>query len=164
MQRFGATSEQSWGTQAHPFCHSGLPAVQAKDVACGCGGQDGRIRSARSITASVSGSRITTGIVVITMKVEGEPDLFGTSSRVRVQLTEGNEPSSRLIGGDDVDPATGTVEVTTQQPRVVTLQITRNLQAGTNLSLDVIDAATGTRLSRSPVEVAADVTVEDDLG
>lgn len=119
---------------------------------------------ARSIIARLSGSRITTGIVVITMEVEGEPDLFGTTSRVRVQLTEGNEPCSRLIGGDDVDPATGTVEVTTQQPRVVTLQITRNLQAGTSLNLDVIDAATGTRLSRSPVEVAADVTVEDDLG
>ena len=119
---------------------------------------------ARSITASLSGSRITTGIVVITMAVEGEPDLFGTTTRVRVQLTEGNEPCSRLIGGDDVDPTTGTVEVTTQQPRVVTLQITRNLQAGTSLNLDVIDAATGTRLSRSPVEVAANVTVEDDLG
>ncbi|MEX1004144.1 MAG: PglZ domain-containing protein [Acidimicrobiia bacterium] len=119
---------------------------------------------ARSITASLSGSRITTGIVVITMEVEGEPDLFGTTTRVRVQLTEGNEPCSRLIGGDDVDPATGTVEVTTQQPRVVTLQITRNLQAGASLNLDVIDAATGTRLSRNPVEVAADVTVEDDLG
>ena len=102
--------------------------------------------------------------MVVVLEVEGEPDLFGSTSTVRVQLASSNEPCSRIIGGDDVDPAAGTVEVSTQQPRVVTLQITRNLQAGTELVLDVIDASVGSRLSRTTVKVAADVTVEDDLG
>jgi hypothetical protein len=146
------------------FFHGGLspqelivPVVTVKAVAAST-------EAPRAISATVAGDRVTTGVVVVTLRVDGEPDLFGTSTRVRVQLTERNEPCSRIIGGDDVDPATGTVEVATQRPRTVTLQITRNLAAGSRLSLDVIDASTGTRLSRTPVEAAADVIVEDDLG
>lgn len=119
---------------------------------------------ARTIGARVAGDRITTGVVVASLEADGEPDLFGSMSKVRVQLTEGREPCSRIIGGEGVDIAAGTVEVAPGQPRTVTLQITRNLSAGTELDLDVIDASTGTRLSRQPVEVPVDVTVEDDLG
>ena len=119
---------------------------------------------ARTIGAHVAGDRITTGVIVATLEAEGEPDLFGGTSTVRVQLTSGREPCSRVIGGEGVDVAAGTVEVAAGQPRAVTLQITRNLAAGTELNLDVIDASTGSRLSRRPVQVAVDVTVEDDLG
>lgn len=117
-----------------------------------------------SIRAQLVGERVTTGVVTIRIEVEGQSRQFEDTGTVRVQLTAGREPCSRILGGDRVDPAGGTVSVAPGQTGIVTLQITRNLPAGSDLNLDVIDATTGTRLDRQPVEVAVDVTVEDDLG
>ena len=54
-------------------------------------------------------------------------------------------------------------EATVDTPRVVNLLITKNLVAGTSVTLEVLDAATGVRLHGHDVDVAANVIVDDDL-
>ena len=114
-----------------------------------------------TITLAVAGDTIQTGIVSVTLTMEG--DLFNRTALVRVQLTHLGERVAGVVGGDGVDTATDTVEASTTQPRVVSLLVSQNLTAGSTVALEVLDAATGVRLCDRNVDVVANVTVVDDL-
>jgi hypothetical protein len=109
----------------------------------------------------ITGDKITTGIVAVTVSMTG--DLFTRESRVRLQLMLGKERVGVVVGGDGFDPATETIDANVDAPRVITLQVTGNLTAGSTATLEVIDAATGVRLEAIEVDVTANVLVDDDL-
>lgn len=114
------------------------------------------------IGLSVAGGRITNGIVAVTIQMTG--DLFTRESGVRVVLSQGGNRIARVVGGDGFDPATDTVDAAVDKSRVITLQISANLAAGSVAMLEVLDASTGIRLGDAvEVEVAAHVTVEEAL-
>ena len=68
-----------------------------------------------------------------------------------------------MVSGDKHDAETGTVTVTTDAPGVLTFQVTANLAAGDEVTLELLDARTGRKLAASTVAVAAPITVEDSL-
>lgn len=109
----------------------------------------------------ITGGKITTGIVAVTVSMTG--DLFTRESRVRLQLVQGKERVGVVVGGDGFDPATETIDANVDAPRVITLQVTGNLAAGSTATLEAIDAATGVRLEAAEVDVTANVLVDDDL-
>ena len=113
------------------------------------------------IELSVAGERITTGVVAVTVSMTG--DLFTRESRVRIQLSQDKDRVGTVVGGDGFDPATGTIDANVDAVRVITLQVTANLVAGSTATLEVLDAATGVRLESLAVDVDANVIVEDHL-
>ena len=116
-----------------------------------------------SINLSVAGGKITTGVVAVSIVMTG--DLFTRESRVRIQLVQSKAVVGVAAGGDGYDPSTESVQVDAgrQVPAVVTLRVTANLLAGTNATLEVLDAATAVRLESIDVDVAANILVDDDL-
>ena len=70
---------------------------------------------------------------------------------------------ARVVAGDGYDPNTGSVTVGTGTTSVLTFQVTENLDAGTKVDLQVIDARTGLSLASVPVPVSVPVTVKDEL-
>ena len=114
------------------------------------------------IDLSVAGGRITTGIVAVTIQMTG--DLFTRESGVRIVLSQDGNRVARVVGGDGFDPSTDTVDATVDKSRVIAMQITANLAAGSVAKLEVLDASTGVRLGDAvEVEVAAFVPVEEEL-
>lgn len=114
------------------------------------------------IKLSIAGGRITTGVVAVTVQMVG--DLFTRESGVRVVLSQDGKRVARVVGGDGFDPATDTIDVAVDEIRVITMQISENLAAGTVATLEVLDASTGVRLGDAVlVEVAAHVIVEEEL-
>ena len=114
------------------------------------------------IGLSVAGGRITTGIVAVTIEMTG--DLFTRESGVRVVLSQDGNRIARVVGGDEIDPSTDTINATVDESRVITMQITANVAAGSMATLEVLDASTGVRLGNAvEVDVAAHVIVEEDL-
>ncbi|MCQ3808699.1 MAG: hypothetical protein KTV16_15735, partial [Acidimicrobiia bacterium] len=106
--------------------------------------------------------RITTGIVAVTIEMTG--DLFTRESGVRVVLSQDGNRIARVVGGDEFDPSTDTINATVDKSRVITMQITANVAAGSVATLEVLDASTGVRLGNAvEVDVAAHVIVEEDL-
>jgi hypothetical protein len=80
---------------------------------------------------------------------------------VRLQLVQEKERVGVVVGGDGFDPATETIDTTVDPPRVITMQIVRNLAAGSTATLEVTDAATGVQLAKLDVNVAANIIVDD---
>lgn len=114
------------------------------------------------IQLSVAGARISTGVVAITIQMTG--DLFTRESGVRVALTQDGQRIARVVGGDGYDAQTETIDAAVDSPRVITMQISENLVAGSTATLEVLDAATGVRLGAAiDVDVVANVIVEDEL-
>ena len=114
------------------------------------------------IDLSVAGGRISTGIVAVTIQMTG--DLFTRESGVRVVLSQDGKRIARVVGGDGFDPSTDTIDAAVDKCRVITMQITENLAAGSVALLEVLDASTGIRLGKAvEVEVAACVIVEEEL-
>ena len=114
------------------------------------------------IDLSVAGGRITTGIVAVTIQMTG--DLFTRASGVRVVPSQDGNRVARVVGGDEFDPSTGTIDAAVDKSQVITMQITENLAAGSVAILEVLDASTGIRLGDAvEVEVAACVIVEEEL-
>lgn len=114
------------------------------------------------IELSVAGGRITTGIVAVTIQMTG--DLFTRESGVRVVLSQEGNRIARVVGGDGFDPATDTIDAVVDKSRVITMQISENLAAGSVARLEVLDASTGIRLGEAvEIEVAAHVIVEEEL-
>ena len=114
------------------------------------------------IDLSVAGGRITTGIVAVTIQMTG--DLFTRESGVRVVLSQDGNRIARVVGGDGFDSSTDTIDAAVEKSRVITMQISENLVAGSVAILEVLDASTGIRLGDAvEVEVAAHVIVEEEL-
>ena len=114
------------------------------------------------IALSVAGGRITTGVVAVTIQMTG--DLFTRESGVRVVLSQDGKRIARVVGGDGFDPATDTIDAAVDKSRVITMQISENIAAGTVATLEVLDASTGIRLGDAvEVDVAAHVIVEEEL-
>jgi hypothetical protein len=67
------------------------------------------------------------------------------------------------VSGDGVDAQSGTVTLSGARTNVVTFQVTANLAKGDKIDLQALDAATGRRVAKQTVSVAAPVIVEDDL-
>ncbi len=113
------------------------------------------------IGVAVAGGRISTGVLAVTVTMTG--DLFTRESRVRMQLVQGRTIVGTAIGGDGFDPESASIAATVDAPRVITLQVTANLLAGSTATVEVLDVATGVRLGTLDVDVAANVLVEDEL-
>jgi hypothetical protein len=114
------------------------------------------------IQLSVAGGQISTGIVAVTIQMTG--DLFTNESGVRVALTQDGQRIARVVGGDGYDAQTETIDAAVDAARVITMQISENLIAGSTATLEVLDAATGVRLGKVvEVGVVANVIVEDEL-
>lgn len=114
------------------------------------------------IELSVAGGRITTGVVAVTIQMTG--DLFTSESPVRVVLSQNGKRIARVVGGDGFDPVTGTIDATVDKSHVITMQISKNLAAGSVAMLEVLDASTGVRLGDAvEIDVAAHVIVEEEL-
>ena len=114
------------------------------------------------IKLSISGGRITTGVVAVTIQMVG--DLFTRESGVRVVLSQNGRRIARVVGGDGFDPTTDIIDATVDKVRVITMQISENIAAGTIATLEVLDASTGVRLGEAvQVDVAAHVIVEEEL-
>jgi hypothetical protein len=68
------------------------------------------------------------------------------------------------VSGDGYDPATGSVALRADAPPpVLTFQVTANLERGTTVEVEVLDARTGVRLGGAEANVSAKVLVEDEL-
>ncbi len=113
------------------------------------------------IDLAVAGGRITTGVVAITVAMTG--DLFTRESRIRLQLLQDKVHVGTVVGGDGFDPATETIDADVDAPKVITVQVTANLTAGSTATLEVLDAASGVRLAALDVDVAANILMDDDL-
>ena len=114
------------------------------------------------VNVAVAGGRITTGVFAASLSFEG--DLFTSEVTVRVVAGRGNgAPVARIVSGDGYDPDTGAVMVAANEHRVLTFQVTENLDADTAVELQVFDARTGQRLGSSAASVASPVVVEDRL-
>jgi hypothetical protein len=113
------------------------------------------------IDLAMAGGKITTGVVAVTVAMRG--DLFTRESRIRLQLVQDRTRVGTVVGGDGFDSATETVDASVDAPRVITLQVTANLAAGSTATLEVLDAATGVRLAALDVDVATNILVDDDL-
>lgn len=111
------------------------------------------------IELKVAGGSITTGVVAVALTMIG--DLFTSESLVRLQLVQDKERVGVVVGGDGFDSATETIDTTVDPPRVITMQIVRNLVAGSTATLEVTDAATGVQLAKLDVKVAANIIVDD---
>jgi hypothetical protein len=114
-----------------------------------------------AIGLSVDGGRISTGVLAVTLTMTG--DLFTRESAVRLQLVRERNVVGVVVGGDGFDPETSTITATVDVPRVVTLQVTANMVAGSAATVEALDAATGVRLAELEVEVVANLVVDDDL-
>ena len=113
------------------------------------------------IFLEVAGGRITTGVVAVTVGMTG--DLFTRESRIRLQVVQDRGRVAVVVGGDGYDDATETIDASVDKARVITMQVTASILSGSTATLEVLDAATGVRLSALDVDVAADVIVEEDL-
>lgn len=113
------------------------------------------------IGLAVAGGRISTGVLAVTLTMTG--DLFTRESRVRIQLVQRRTIVGTVVGGDGFDPDSASIAATVDVPRVITLQVTANLVAGSTVTLEVLDVATGVRLGTLEVDVAANILVDDDL-
>ncbi|WP_419930862.1 PglZ domain-containing protein [Candidatus Poriferisodalis sp.] len=113
------------------------------------------------IDLDVAGQRITTGVVAVTLMMTG--NLFTRESRIRLQLVQDDNRVGAVVGGDGFDPATETIDASVDAARVITVQVTANLVAGSIATLEVSDAATGVRLETLNIAVGANVIVEDNL-
>jgi hypothetical protein len=113
------------------------------------------------IDLAVAGGKITTGVVAITVAMTG--DLFTRESRIRLQLLRDKAHVGSVVGGDGFDPGTETIDADVDKPKVITMQVTANLSAGSTATLEVLDAASGVRLAALDVDVAANILVDDDL-
>lgn len=114
------------------------------------------------VGVQVAGDRITTGVFAATLAFSG--DLFTNQLTVRVVAAQSEgQPVARVVSGDGYDPESGTVTVSTDNPSVLTFQVTANLNAGGEVDLQVLDARTGRKLAASTVAVAAPIVVEDSL-
>lgn len=144
------------------FFHGGLSPQELVIPVLTITSTDGGHDPDYTIELNVAGGQITTGVVAVTVAMQGT--LFERTSGVRLQLSQGGRPVARTVGGDGVDVGTEVVEATVDAPRVITLMITENLAAGSTATLEVMDAATGVRLGDAlEVPVAAVVQVEDEL-
>jgi len=113
------------------------------------------------ILLAVAGGRITTGVIAVTVEMSG--DLFTRESSIRLRLVQDGQRVAVVVGGDGFDDATDTIDASVDTPRVITMQVSSSILSGSTAKLEVLDTATGVRLSTIDVEVAADITVEDDL-
>lgn len=143
------------------FFHGGLSPQEMIVPVIICTAEDELLDPKYQIELSVAGERITTGVVAVTVSMTG--DLFTRESRVRIQLSQDKDRVGTVVGGDGFDPATGTIDANVDAVRVITLQVTANLVAGSTATLEVLDAATGVRLESLAVDVDANVIVEDHL-
>lgn len=143
------------------FFHGGLSPQELIIPVITATARDDTAEPKYRIDLVITGGRITTGIVAVTVSMTG--DLFTRESRVRLQLVQSKERVGVVVGGDGFDPATETIDANVDAPRVITLQVTSNLTAGSTATLEVIDAATGVRLEALDVDVTANVLVDDDL-
>jgi hypothetical protein len=114
-----------------------------------------------TVGLSVAGGRVSTGVLAVMLTMTG--DLFTRESAVRLQLVREHNVVGVVVAGDGFDPETSTIKATVDVPRVVTLQVTANLVAGSRTTVEALDAATGVRLAELEVEVAANILVDDDL-
>lgn len=113
------------------------------------------------VSLEVAGESITTGVIAVRVTMIG--DLFTCRSRVRLQLIQENTQVAVVVSGDGVDMDSKSISVSAGKMLAVVMQVTANLKAGSTVSLEVLDAATGVRLSKLDVEVVADVIVEETL-
>lgn len=114
-----------------------------------------------TIGLSVAGGQISTGVLAVTLTMTG--DLFTRESPVRLQLVRERNVVGVVVGGDGYNPETSTITATVDAFRMVSLQVTANLVAGSTATLEALDAATGVRLAGLAVDVAANIFVDDDL-
>jgi hypothetical protein len=143
------------------FFHGGLSPQELIVPVIVVTAQDDTPDPQYEIDLSVAGGKITTGVVAVTVAMTG--DLFTRESRIRLQLVQDKNHVGTVVGGDGFDPATETIDANVDDPRVITLQVTANLSAGSTAILEVLDAATGVRLAALDVDVAARILVDDDL-
>lgn len=114
------------------------------------------------LSIQVAGGRITTGVFAATISMT-ENLLFGELV-VRVVASDASgRPVARVVSGDRLDPDTGTVTVSSGDPSVLTFQVTANLDAGSEVALELFDARSGRKVATSTATVAAPITVEDSL-
>ncbi len=114
------------------------------------------------VNVAVAGGRITTGVFAASLSFEG--NLFAREVNVRVVAGKGHGATvARVVSGDGYDLDTGAVTIAANEPRVLTFQVTENLDADTKVELQVFDARTGQKLGSSAVSVASPVVVEDQL-
>jgi hypothetical protein len=115
------------------------------------------------LLVTVAGGRITTGVFAATVEFHG--DLFTSEVTFRVVARGGNdsEPVARVVSGDGYDPESGSVTIGSDHPTVLTFQVTANLDRGSQVDVQVLDARTGRRLAESVAAVAAAIVVEEEL-
>lgn len=143
------------------FFHGGLSPQELVVPVITVEAEEDTVDPHYTIGLSVAGGRISTGVLAVTLTMTG--DLFTRESSVRLQLVRERAVVGVVVGGDGYDPDTSTVTATVDVPRVVSLQVSANLLAGSTATLQALDAATGVRLSELEVDVAAHIFVEDDL-
>src|SRR5690606_17252993 len=100
------------------------------------------------LSIQVAGGRITTGVFAATISMT-ENLLFGELV-VRVVASDASgRPVARVVSGDRLDPDTGTVTVSSGDPSVLTFQVTANLDAGSEVALELFDARSGRKVATS---------------
>jgi len=114
------------------------------------------------VDVSVAGGRITTGTFAASLQFHG--DLFKREVTVRVVArTQLANVVARAVSGDAFDPGAGTITVSVGQPTVLAFQVTENLEKGSEVEVQVLDARTARILATASATVAAPVYVEDEL-
>jgi hypothetical protein len=143
------------------FFHGGLSPQELVVPVITVDAQESTPEPQYAIELAVAGGRISTGVLAVTLTMTG--DLFTRESRVRLQLMQDRNLVGSVVGGDGFDPDTASIAATVDTPRVITVQATANLVAGSTATLEVLDAASGVRLATLDVDVAFNILVDDDL-
>ncbi|MGQ0678939.1 MAG: PglZ domain-containing protein [Actinomycetota bacterium] len=89
--------------------------------------------------------------------------LFALDVSVRITATyPSGETVARLVPGGAVDPHTGTVRLDPNADSILTFLVSRDLNKGQTLDVNVIDASNGRRLALAQATVARDLRPEGD--
>ncbi|MYC69962.1 MAG: PglZ domain-containing protein [Gemmatimonadetes bacterium] len=114
------------------------------------------------VAVTVAGDRIMTGVFAASLSFVG--DLFVQEVTVRVVAGRGGgQPVARIVSGDGYDPHSGAVMVAANESQVLTFQVTENLDADSEVELQVFEAKSGRKLGSAVAPVASRVVVEESL-
>lgn len=114
-----------------------------------------------SVSVEVPGGKVSAEAFSVRVTLAGS--LFTSETAVRVTASSATGATvARLVPGEAIDPATGTVRLDPSADAVLTFLVSGNLDKGSTVEVAVVDATTGRPLARTRATVARDLRPEEE--
>ncbi len=169
---FGVRSEEQivvpdgmtvFGASGESFFHGGISPQEALVPVIDVDLERASKRASElpGVAVEVPGGRVSAEAFSVRVTLAGS--LFATETAVRVTaLSATGDTVARLVPGEAVDPATGTVRLDPSVDATLTFLVSGNLDKGDAVEVAVIDAATGRPLARTRATVARALRPEEE--